>query len=216
MTERSRIDQQAQAFFETQWQRGDPWSIESSAYERARCAHLLRMLEGRRYARGLELGCGAGYFTRLLAGLAAQIVALDISPTAIARAQALGADLGTVEFRVANIMEYTWRAEGPWDLVVLSDTLCMLGWLYPAFDLAWLAAELYAATGRGGRLLLANSMCEVNEPLLLPWLIRTYRDLFRNVGYRLEAEEIFQGTKNAVAFEVLISLFAKDPAHGEA
>jgi hypothetical protein len=49
---------------------------------------------------------------------------------------------------------------------------------------------------------------------LLPWLIRTYRDLFRNVGYQLEAEEIFQGTKNGVDFEVLISLFAKGPASG--
>jgi SAM-dependent methyltransferase len=214
MTERSLIDHKAKEFFENQWQRGDPWSIESSEYERARCAYLLRMLEGRRYARALELGCGAGYFTRLLAGLAEQIVALDISPTAIARAHALGADLSIVEFRVANVMDYSWRAEGPWDLVVLSDTLCMLGWLYPFFDIAWLAAELFAATGSRGRLLLANSMCEVNEPLLLPWLIRTYRDLFRNVGYQLEAEEIFRGTKNGVDFEVLISLFAKVPASG--
>ena len=214
MTERGRIAQQAQEFFEMQWQQGDPWHIESSEYERARCVHLRRMLAGRRYARVLELGCGAGYFTRLLAGLAEQIVALDISPTAIARARALGADLSTVEFRVANVMDYTWRTEGPWDLVVMSDTLCMLGWLYPFFDIAWLAAELYAATGSGGRLLLANSMCEVNEPLLLPWLIRTYRDLFQNVGYRLEVEEIFRGTKHAVDFEVLISLFVKEPAHG--
>jgi predicted TPR repeat methyltransferase len=93
MTERRLIDHKAHEFFEHQWQRGDPWSIESSEYERARCAHLLRMLEGRRYARALELGCGAGYFTRLLAGLAEQILALDISPTAITRAQARGADL---------------------------------------------------------------------------------------------------------------------------
>ena len=214
MTERRLIDHKAHEFFENQWQRGDPWSIESSEYEEARCAHLLRMLEGRRYARALELGCGAGYFTRLLAGLAEQILALDISPTAITRAHSLGADLSMVEFRVANAMDYSWRAEGPWDLVVMSDTLCMLGWLYPFFDIAWLAAELFAATGSGGRLLLANSMCEVNEPLLLPWLIRTYRDLFRNVGYRLEAEETFRGTKNGVDFEVLISLFAKVPASG--
>jgi hypothetical protein len=57
-------------------------------------------------------------------------------------------------------------------------------------------------------------MCESNEPLLLPWLIRTYRDLFRNVGYELEAEEILRGSKNGVHFEVLISLFAKGPRAG--
>jgi SAM-dependent methyltransferase len=214
MTIQELIAQQARDFFETQWQRGDPWQIESSEYEWARCVHLLRMLEGRRYARTLEIGCGAGYFTHLLAGVAEPIVALDISPTAIARARTLWTGPMGVDFRVANIMEYDVQADGPWALVVLSDTICMLGWLYPFFDVAWLAARLFAASTAGGRLLLANSMCESNEPLLLPWLIRTYRDLFRNVGYDLEAEEIFRGNKQGVDFEVLISLFAKGPESG--
>jgi SAM-dependent methyltransferase len=214
MPKQELIDQKARDFFETQWQRGDPWQIESSEYERARCVHLLRMLAERRYARTLEIGCGAGYFTHLLAGVAEPIVALDISPTAIARARRLWTGPVGVDFRVANIMEYDVQADGPWALVVLSDTICMLGWLYPFFDVAWLAARLFAASAAGGRLLLANSMCESNEPLLLPWLIRTYRDLFRNVGYALEAEEIFRGNKNGVEFEVLISLFAKGPESG--
>lgn len=214
MTERELIGQKAQEFCDNLWQRGDPWNIETSEYERARCVRLLRMLDGRRYTHALEIGCGAGYITRLLARLADQIVALDVSPAAIARARALGAGPGTVDFRVANVMDYTWRADGPWDLVVFSDTMCYLGWLYSFFDVAWLAAELFAATRRGGRLLLANSMDEVDDKLLLPYIIRTYRDLFLNVGYQLEAEEIFQGLKNGVDFEVLISLFTKIP--GEA
>jgi SAM-dependent methyltransferase len=169
------------------------------------------MLDGRRYARALEIGCGAGYFTRLLTRLADQVVAFDIAPAAIARARTLGADLRTVDFRVANAMDYEWRAEGPWDLVVFSDTICYLGWLYTFFDIAWLAAELFAATRPGGRLLLSNTMDPVYDKLLLPHIIRTYRDLFLNVGYRLETEEIFRGTKNGVAFEILISLLAKAP-----
>src|SRR3712207_7461174 len=31
---------------------------------------------------------------------------------------------------------------------------------------------------------------------LRPWLVRTYRDPLLNVGYRLEAEEVFRGTKD--------------------
>jgi SAM-dependent methyltransferase len=175
---------------------------------------LLRILEERRYARALEIGCNAAYFTHLLAGVAEQIVALDISPTTIARARGLWTGPVGVDFRVANIMEYDMQADGPRALVVLSDTICMLGWLYPFFDVAWLAARLFAASAAGGRLLLANSICESNELLLLPWLIRTYRDLFRNVGYELRAEEIFRGNKNGVDFEVLISLFAKGHESG--
>ena len=90
MTERALIGQQAREFCDDLWQRGDFWDFESSEYERARCARLLTILAGRRYARALEIGCGAGYFTRLLAGIADQIVAFDIAPAAIARARTLG------------------------------------------------------------------------------------------------------------------------------
>jgi SAM-dependent methyltransferase len=211
MSERQLIGQKAQEFCDDLWQRGDFWNFESSEYEQARCARLIAMLDGRRYARALEIGCGAGYFTRLLTRLADRVVAFDIAPAAIARARTQGADLQTVDFRVANAMDYEWRTEGPWDLIVFSDTICYLGWLYTFFDIAWFAAELFAATRPGGRLLLSNTMDPVYDKLLLPHIIRTYRDLFLNVGYRLETEEIFRGTKNGVDFEILISLLAKAP-----
>jgi SAM-dependent methyltransferase len=214
MSERALIGQKAQEFCDNLWQRGDFWDFESSEYERARCVRLLTILAGRRYARALEIGCGAGYFTRLLANIADHIVAFDIAPAAIARARTQGADLRHVEFRVANAMDYEWRADGPWDLIVCSDTIYYLGWLYSFFDVAWFAAELFAATRGGGRLLLANTMDAVEDKLLLPYLIRTYRDLFLNVGYRLETEGIFCGTKNGVDFEILISLFARAPEEG--
>src|SRR5262245_56422110 len=74
MSEKALIGQKAQEFCDGLWQQGDFWDFEHSEYERARCARLLTLLDGRRYARALEIGCGAGYFTRLLAGLADQIV----------------------------------------------------------------------------------------------------------------------------------------------
>jgi SAM-dependent methyltransferase len=170
------------------------------------------MLAGHRYGRVLEIGCGAGYFTRFLSRLADHIVAFDIAPAAIARARALGIEGPTIDFRVGNIMDYTWRDDGPWDLIVFCDTICYLGWLYSFFDVAWLAAELFAATRQGGRLLLANTMDEVEDKLLLPHIIRTYRDLFLNVGYQLDTEEIFHGTKNGVDYDILMSLLIKTPA----
>ena len=169
------------------------------------------MLEGRRYARMLEIGCGAGYLTRLLAPHADQIVALDISQTAIDRARALGAGQADVDFRVANIMDYKPQVDGPWDLILFSDTMCYLGWLYPFFDVAWLAVQLFDATRSGGRLMLANSMGENDDWLLRPWIIRTYRDLFVNVGYTIETEEVYKAAKKGVDFEVLMTLYKKLP-----
>ena len=90
-------------------------------------------------------------------------------------------------------MEYDVRAEGPWDLVVMNDTIYALGSVFTFFEVAWLAAEIYAATSNGGWFLMANTSSEVedDDEELRPWIIHTYRDLFRNVGYGLEAEERF-------------------------
>jgi predicted TPR repeat methyltransferase len=214
MTERELIDQKIRSFMEGLWERGDPWDLENSSYERERCVQLLDMLEGRRYRRVLEIGCGAGYLTRMLTAHADHIVALDISQTAIDRARSLSAGQTQVDFRVANIMEYKPQADGPWDLVVFSETICYLGWLYPFFDVAWLAVQLFDATRSGGRLMLANSMDESEDWLLRPWIIRTYRDLFVNVGYTIESEKLHTATKRGVEFEILMTLYSK-PAAGK-
>jgi SAM-dependent methyltransferase len=209
VTERELVDQEIRTFMDGLWKRGDPWDLESSEYERDRCAHLRSMLRGRRYARMLEIGCGAGYLTRLLAPYADQVVALDVSQTAIDRARALGAGPAVVDFRVANIMDYKPQVDGPWDLIVFSDTICYLGWLYPFFDVAYLAVQLFDATRHGGQLMLANSIGKGEDWLLRPWLTHTYRDLFVNVGYAIETEEVFKGTKKGENFEVLMTLYNK-------
>jgi SAM-dependent methyltransferase len=209
MSDRERLGQKALEFSEGLWQRGDVWEFDTSEFEGARWARLMAVLDGARYPRALELGCGAGHFTRLLTRVTGHIVAFDIAPSAIAQARAAEAAGTTIEYRVGNAMDCDWRDEGPWDLVVMNETLCYLGWLYPFFDIAWFASEILAATRPGGAFLMANSMDAHHDKLLLPYIIRTYRDLFLNVGFRLAREEIFSGTKHDVRFDVLISLFAK-------
>ena len=168
------------------------------------------LLNGQRYARVLEIGCGTGAFTQHLAHLADYVLALDISSTAIEQARALRSDCPMVHFRQANVMEYDVQAEGPWDLIVISDIMCYLGWLYSFFDVGWFVSQLFAATRIGGRCLFANAMGDFGDMLLLPWLIYTYRDLFCNVGYRTEIEELFRSTKHGVPIETLMTLFTKE------
>jgi hypothetical protein len=84
-----------------------------------------------------------------------------------------------------------------------------LGWLYSFSQIGWLAAQLLEATRGGGRLLLANTYGRDRDWLLRPWLIDTYRDLFLNVGYQRDREELFRGTKDGVAFDVLITALTK-------
>jgi 2-polyprenyl-3-methyl-5-hydroxy-6-metoxy-1,4-benzoquinol methylase len=212
MTDREQICSKAESFFNDLWIRGDPWELETSNWEHERYSRLVAMLDKPRYGRVLEIGCGAGTFTRRLAGLADKVLALDVSSEAIAKARAAQSDLKQVEFRIGNIMDYKLREEEPWDLIVMSETVYFLGWLYSFFDVSWFAAEMFDATRPGGQMLLANSQFETGEPLLRPCIIRTYRDLFLNVGYKLHAEEILRGEKHGVSLEVLMSLFRKvDP-----
>jgi predicted TPR repeat methyltransferase len=210
MIDHQAISQKARGFFEDLWRNGDYWDFQGSDYEHMRCQHLLRMLDGNHYHSLLEIGCGAGVLTRMLAPFADQILALDISQTAIERAQSTAIGPAAIDFRVANIMDDSSSIKGPWDLIVFSDTLYYLGWLYPFFDVAWLAVRLFEATKPGGHLLLANSMAEGEDWLLRPWLTRTYRDLFVNVGYAIAREEVFNGVKKGMDFAVLMTLFVKN------
>ena len=196
-------------FFEDLWRKGDPWALETSGFERAKYARQMKLIAKKRFGRVLEIGCGAGVFTALLARHADHITAIDISPTAITIAKRRLAASTVVEFREANVMEDDVKNLGPWDLIVMSETIYYLGWIYPFFDVAWLASELFHSTRDGGLLLMANTYGEFGDHLVSPWIIRTYRDLFVNVGYHVGSEETFQGSKNGVKLDVLISLFQK-------
>ena len=82
-------------------------------------------------------------------------------------------------------MELDVEREGMWDLVVLAETAYYLGWLYPMFEIGWLAHSLHEATRSGGRLLLANTISH-DDGIMSPWLIRSYADIFSHVGYEVE------------------------------
>lgn len=210
MMDREQAGRHAREFFDALWDKGDPWDIETAEITRRAHERQIALLGGRRYGRALEIGCGAGVFTTRLAAVADSTLALDVSASAIAHARARA--LGRVEFRVANVMEFDPHVDGPWDLIVMAETIYFLGWLYSFFDVSWLASQLFAATRADGHLVLANTQLR-DHALLLPWLIRTYHDLFRNVGYRVAVEELLPGSKDGVDLEVLITVFHK-PADG--
>lgn len=211
MTDRGRLADRARTFFDDLWKEGDPWGFETSHYDHESYAIQLALVSDRRYASALEIGCGSGTFSRRLAPVTDRLLSIDVAPAAIAAARAAGGER-TIEYRVANIMEDDVESEGPFDLVVLSETIYYLGWLYPFFDVCWLAHRLFEATRPGGRLLMANTCGGLDDYLLRPGIIRTYRDLFANVGFDAERESTARGLKNAVTLEALVTLFGRPHA----
>jgi SAM-dependent methyltransferase len=203
----------ATAVFERMWKQGDPWESEHSEYDQASYSCQLALLEGRRYGRALELGCGAGFFTRRLAQMASRVLAIDVAPSAISRARVNVTD-ERIDFRVVDAVEYDPRTEGPWDLIVMSETIYALASVHTFYDVAVLATSLCEATAEGGRFLMANTIWE-KDLLARPSMIRTYRDLFVNVGYELETEKVLRGVKHGTELEAVITLFTK-PGRGDA
>jgi SAM-dependent methyltransferase len=199
----------ARSFFEERWRDGDPWRVGSSELDKASHEHQLGLLGEKRYERVLELGCGGGFFTRRLAEIADRIVAIDIASSAVEFAREPNFVSEAIDFRVADIVDYDPRAEGPWDLVVMSETIYYLGWVQPLFRVGWLASQLFESTRPGGRFLMANTIGAEKDHLHPTWLVETYRDLFLNVGYRREAEEVVRGVKDSVEYEILVSLLSK-------
>ena len=78
----------------------DPWNYRTSAYEQAKYRRVLdRALEWRRGSGGaLEIGCSIGVFSRMLAGVFDEVIAVDLSREAIITARAQNLDASNLAF----------------------------------------------------------------------------------------------------------------------
>ena len=167
----------------------DPWDYDSSAYERDKYAATLAALDGRRYARALEVGCSIGAFSELLAGRCAALTALDFSSRAIALARARLCEHAHVSVLEASFPEQVPR--GRWDLVVCSEVLYYLD--RPTLDQAtgWLrerlreGATVLAVDWRGPTTTEPHDGDEVHD-LLRARLAAWHALEGRQPGYRLD------------------------------
>ncbi len=82
---------------------------------------LLRHVPGP-CAHALDIGCGTGGFTRLLAQRAQHVLALDLSPQMMRVAQERSINLGNIEYQVADVLKYELPA-GHFDCIVSIATL---------------------------------------------------------------------------------------------
>lgn len=207
--DRDEIHRSIAEEFEERWAAGDPWAGDDDEIAHARRKHDLQiaLLGDRRYPRVLEVGCGNGNLTAGLAPLAGSVVSIDIAPSALALARQTCAGLANVTFREANAVTFDYVEEGPWDLVTIVEAIYCFGWLYPMFDVAWMAREMIESLAPGGRLLLTNTYGAERDFLLHPYLIDTYRDLFRNAGLRIIREEVLHAASADVALPALVTLF---------
>ncbi len=74
-------------------------------------AFLLKQLPTASDADALEIGCGTGGFSRLLAQRYRRVLALDLSPRMIEIARERSRAYPNIDFQVADVMDYEFTAE---------------------------------------------------------------------------------------------------------
>ncbi len=115
----------------------DPWEVHSSWYEQRKLSTLMAALPRERYARAWEPGCGVGAATTALARRVDDLVASDLSATAVAEtARRVGA-LDHVRVVRSELPEVPLT--GPVDLVVAAEFLYYVEDLSGAFEALWSA-----------------------------------------------------------------------------
>jgi LmbE family N-acetylglucosaminyl deacetylase/SAM-dependent methyltransferase len=102
----------------------DPWGVDQRWYEQRKRDLTLAMLPRSTFARALEVGCSTGALAERLAERCDDLLAVDDSPAAVARAQRRLAHLGHVRVDLQRV-PHDWPA-GPLDLVVVSEVAYFL------------------------------------------------------------------------------------------
>jgi SAM-dependent methyltransferase len=186
-----------QSSFERLYRRPDPWHYLTSPYEQGKQNRALELLGSAGNAkrdRALEVGCSEGAFTEKLAArdVAGQVVGVDISSLAIARARERCARFDNVTFLNANILESA--PEGHFDLVFVMEILYYLG-----RDLRRVCEQLGPHLADGCRVILMHGW-----PVDIP-LHRSFQEL---LGLQVLSEHV---EKNA-ARPYVVTLLEKASA----
>jgi SAM-dependent methyltransferase len=137
----------------------DPWNFETSEYEKGKYQATLAALERPSYAMALEVGCSIGVLTARLAPRCRTLHAVDLSPTAIARAKVRCSARDDVRFQVGAAPHDL--PSGSFDLILLSEVLYYLS----RQDLLGLAVWCRASAASRAEIILCHWLGPTDYPL---------------------------------------------------
>jgi SAM-dependent methyltransferase len=151
------------AGFETLFRKdADPWNYATSPFEAYKRGVLLRACGPRMRGRGLELACANGETTRHLARRCLDLIALDVSPSAVKEARKRLKGYRNIHLREALLPRDMPR--GQFDLIVVSELLYYLR----TRDADCLVARLTGSVSRGGRIVLLHHHVDFDDAAQKP------------------------------------------------
>jgi len=139
----------------------------------------------------LDVGCTAGQLTERLAEALPNVTAVDVSPTAVAKArQRILSQTSSVAFLAGSVLSLPVGADS-FDLIVAADGL--YSWDLTAEDRARALAELYRVLQPGGRMIFTEHMRPrrfpdfIREVQQSPFDIQTVGYLYDRPWYQFES-----------------------------
>jgi SAM-dependent methyltransferase len=154
---RSRLGSNEAVFDALYRETRDPWGsiAPEFRYQRHKYDTLLALLPDRCFASALDLGCGLGPLTRLLAPRADHVLGLDVAETAIVEARRLTREYPNVKLSRGDVVELPGSLNNSFDLVVIADVLYYISPL-PNSLLEAIAGRIANLLTDGGICLLVN------------------------------------------------------------
>lgn len=179
----------------------DPFRYESNAYESARLAAMDQAAGPGPFNGVLEAGCAEGLFTERLLARARRVTALDISPTALARARRRLAQ-GGVDFIETDLRDFRPPLDRRYGLIVLGDILYYLDKPMARAAFEEVFPRVASWLEPGGRLLLAHGFAGESELAHR----RGFRERFELAGLSLITESVIDGGPSAPTVNCLLSV----------
>lgn len=144
------MDPCSPAAFEARYQADrDPWRFATDADEQARYDAVVAVLGRDRYRSGYEPGCSIGVLTARLAPRCDQLLAVDVSATAVAEAARRCRDLLHVCTEVGSVAD---PRPDVFDLVVLSE----VGYYFSSDELTGVLDGVLSSLSSGGELVACH------------------------------------------------------------
>ncbi len=128
----------------------DPWSFETSEYEREKYERTLAVLGERRFHIALEAGASIGVFTAMLAERCDELLAVDVSERAVLAARKRLSGQRHVRVERRSLPEQ--MPEGPFDLIVASEVL----YYFPREEMLAVLRRFERGLAPGGALLAVH------------------------------------------------------------
>lgn len=185
------------SFWESFFETPDPWNYGSD-YEQTKYLRTLELIRPGTH-RALEIGCAEGHFTSLLAERVEEVVAVDISETALKRARDRCEGRANVRFERLDFS--TDPLPDALDLIVCSEVLY---YLKDEAELSRICDRLVDALAPDGRLLSAHSFVLKDD------LRRTGFDWDSPFGAKTIAESLSRVSRLALVRSIQTELYRID------